>query len=309
MKVFQLDPAGGAGGRRGRRTSPRPPGCGPRHIAFAPDGKFAYVCGELDSTVNVIELGKGGKVVQSLSTLPDAGEGQLDGRVHPVARREVRVRLEPRAQQHRGVQGRSDDRKLTAAGHITGDIKMPRNFNIDPSGKWMLIASQDGGKVGRVGTRPGDRRRQGDGQHGGGEPVRVREVRARRRSEIDRVAATHESTERSAGGKSARLRSKTRARRLRVYFSDLDPNVAVAHATPWSWNPMCPSRLKSFSAVLNLFLRAVRVLAALGPLVQVHLVHLLAVDLDRQSCSPFAVIVILFQSSFFVFSLVGATRS
>ena len=40
------------------------------------------------------------------------------------------------------------DRKLTAAGHITGDIKIPRNFNIDPSGKWMLIASQDGGKVG-----------------------------------------------------------------------------------------------------------------------------------------------------------------
>ena len=40
------------------------------------------------------------------------------------------------------------DRKLTAAGHITGDIKTPRNFNIDPSGKWMLIASQDGDKVG-----------------------------------------------------------------------------------------------------------------------------------------------------------------
>lgn len=41
-----------------------------------------------------------------------------------------------------------DDRQLIAAGHITGDIKIPRNFNIDPSGKWMLIASQDGHKVG-----------------------------------------------------------------------------------------------------------------------------------------------------------------
>jgi 6-phosphogluconolactonase len=41
-----------------------------------------------------------------------------------------------------------EDRHLTAAGHITGDIKIPRNFNIDPSGKWMLIASQDGEKVG-----------------------------------------------------------------------------------------------------------------------------------------------------------------
>jgi 6-phosphogluconolactonase len=41
-----------------------------------------------------------------------------------------------------------EDKTLEAAGHITGDIKIPRNFNIDPSGKWMLIASQSGGKVG-----------------------------------------------------------------------------------------------------------------------------------------------------------------
>ncbi len=41
-----------------------------------------------------------------------------------------------------------EDRTLEAAGHITGDITIPRNFNIDPSGKWVLIASQDGGKVG-----------------------------------------------------------------------------------------------------------------------------------------------------------------
>jgi 6-phosphogluconolactonase len=42
----------------------------------------------------------------------------------------------------------ADTMKLTRAGHITGDIKIPRNFNITPCGKWMLIASQDGGKVG-----------------------------------------------------------------------------------------------------------------------------------------------------------------
>ena len=41
-----------------------------------------------------------------------------------------------------------EDKTLEAAGHITGDIKIPRNFSIDPSGKWMLIASQEGGKVG-----------------------------------------------------------------------------------------------------------------------------------------------------------------
>jgi 6-phosphogluconolactonase len=39
----------------------------------------------------------------------------------------------------------------TAQGHITSaagrEIKTPRNFNVDPSGQWVLIASQDGDTV------------------------------------------------------------------------------------------------------------------------------------------------------------------
>ena len=29
----------------------------------------------------------------------------------------------------------------------TEGIRMPRNFNIDPTGKWMLVANQDGNDV------------------------------------------------------------------------------------------------------------------------------------------------------------------
>lgn len=44
----------------GRRLVPAgvaatlPPGTGPRHLVFSPDGRFAYVTGELDSTVHVL---------------------------------------------------------------------------------------------------------------------------------------------------------------------------------------------------------------------------------------------------------------
>lgn len=148
VKVFAFDAAKNAVSDEGAEDIATPPGSGPRHIAIAPDGKFAYVCGELDSTVNVIELGnKGGKVVQSLSTLPNPVKGNSTAEcvLHPSGKF---VYVSNRGHNSVAVFAVGEDRKLIAAGHITGDIKIPRNFNIDPSGKWMLIASQDGGKVG-----------------------------------------------------------------------------------------------------------------------------------------------------------------
>jgi 6-phosphogluconolactonase len=120
-----------------------PAGSGPRHMAI---GRNAiYVCGELDSTVNVI--GEDGKVIQSLSTLPAPTKGNSTAEciVSPDAKF---VYVSNRGHNSIAVFQVGKDGKLTAAGHITGDIKIPRNFNIEPGGKWMLIASQDGGKVG-----------------------------------------------------------------------------------------------------------------------------------------------------------------
>ena len=107
VKVFAFDAAKGTIDDDAADDIDTPPGTGPRHIAVAPDGKFAYVCGELDSTVNVIEFGgKRGKVVQSLSTLPEGRrKGNSTAECILSPERQVRVRLEPRAQQHRGVHG------------------------------------------------------------------------------------------------------------------------------------------------------------------------------------------------------------
>jgi 6-phosphogluconolactonase len=143
VKVFKIDPEAGLVEME-KADIVTPPGSGPRHIAIAPDGGAAYVCGELDSTVNVID---GGKVVQTLSTLPMPVKGNSTAEciLHPTGKF---VYVSNRGHNSIAVFKVGPDRKLTAAGHITGDIRIPRNFNVDPSGRWMLIASQDGDKVG-----------------------------------------------------------------------------------------------------------------------------------------------------------------
>ncbi len=148
VKVFAFDATKGTVSDDAAPDIVTPPGSGPRHIAIAPDGKRAYVCGELDSTVNVIEISdEGGMVVQSLSTLKETVSGNSTAECILSPNGQF-VYVSNRGHNSIAVFKVGDDRKLTAAGHITGNIKIPRNFNIDPSGKWMLIASQDGDQVG-----------------------------------------------------------------------------------------------------------------------------------------------------------------
>ena len=127
-----------------------PDGSGPRHIHLAPSQDLAFVNGELDCTVNVVKLNLAQskwEVVQSLPTLP--------GRKPTPADSTAEVRIHPNGKfvyvSNRGHNSIAafawDGTKLTAIGHATEGIKIPRNFNIDPSGKWMLVANQDGASV------------------------------------------------------------------------------------------------------------------------------------------------------------------
>jgi len=147
LKVFTFDPDKGTLTDETEKDVTAPPGSGPRHFAVGRNGEFVYFCGELDSTVNVVRFGPdGGATVQTLSTLPKPMKGNAAAEclLAPAA---GRVRLQPRARQRRDLQGRRR-RQAGRGRHITGDIKAPRGIGLDPSGKWMLIASQDGGKVG-----------------------------------------------------------------------------------------------------------------------------------------------------------------
>jgi putative heme-binding domain-containing protein len=122
------------------------PGAGPRHFSFHPDGKHAYACGELDSTVMAMDYDAGKGVLtktQTLSTLPAPHKGNSTAEciVHPSGKF---VYVSNRG--HDSIAVFKVDPatgQLTAAGHGGKGFKVPRNFNIDPSGKWMIVAGQD----------------------------------------------------------------------------------------------------------------------------------------------------------------------
>jgi len=127
------------------------PGAGPRHFAFAPNGRYAYVINELDCTVTAFayESASGALTeVQTITTLPSGFDGSnscAEVRVHPSGKF-----LYGSNRGHDSiVVYRVDLAKgtLTFVEHETADIKTPRNFNIDPTGKFCLVANQGGDSV------------------------------------------------------------------------------------------------------------------------------------------------------------------
>lgn len=124
-------------------------GSGPRHFVFSADGSKMYVICELNSTLIAFDVAKNGelKQIQSLSTLSDdfGGEsfcaeiefGKNGDYIYGTNRGEnTIVTFKP-----------GPDGKLTLAGRTKCGGNWPRNFAIDPSGKFLLVANQRSGNI------------------------------------------------------------------------------------------------------------------------------------------------------------------
>ena len=129
------------------------PGAGPRHIAFHPNGKWAYVINELDSTVIALRVrcSKAGvlTLIDTVSTLP----GRRHGRKHhrrncrpPQREIPVRARIAGTTRSRLFAIDQTTGR-LSSLGHYLAGGRTPRNFNIDPSGKFLLSANLDSDSV------------------------------------------------------------------------------------------------------------------------------------------------------------------
>lgn len=122
------------------------PGAGPRHLVFAPSGKYAYLMEELSGTVVVFAYHNGVlKQLQSISSVPAdftgfAGSADIhvspDGKfLYASNRGESNTIAVFSIHAATGL--------LTAKGFHAVLGKAPRNFNFDPSGNFLLVANQD----------------------------------------------------------------------------------------------------------------------------------------------------------------------
>jgi 6-phosphogluconolactonase len=126
------------------------PGSGPRHFAFHPNGRNAYVINELASTITALSYDAEHGVLkglQTLSTLPKEvkGNSTAEVQVHPSGKF-----VYGSNRGHNSIAIFSVDPKtgeLKAVGHQTENIKTPRNFGIDPTGTFLVVANQDSGSL------------------------------------------------------------------------------------------------------------------------------------------------------------------
>ena len=127
-----------------------PAGSGPRHLDISPDNMFMYVLQEMSGNIALYSLkNKSFNELQTISNLPanfKGAAGSADIHISPDGNF---LYASNRGQLNTIVIYKID--KIT--GHITFITQQPtlglapRNFNFDPSGKYLLVANQNSNEV------------------------------------------------------------------------------------------------------------------------------------------------------------------
>jgi 6-phosphogluconolactonase len=127
------------------------PGSGPRTLHFHPNGVTAYCMNELSSTVDVLHWNKvDGSLafVTRIDLLPPDFHGNTTGCDTVITRDGRNVYFSNRFNDF--IYAFNADPKtgaLTPIGRTSSGGKIPRNFTLDPTERWMLVANQDSNNV------------------------------------------------------------------------------------------------------------------------------------------------------------------
>jgi len=123
------------------------PGAGPRHMAFHPDGRHAYVIGEIDSTITTFEFDPATAAFTSkqvVSTLPEGFDEDTSTAEIEISADGAFVYGSNRGHDSIAVFAVDpEDKTLTFVEHAPIQGRTPRNFVIDPTGAYLFSENQN----------------------------------------------------------------------------------------------------------------------------------------------------------------------
>jgi 6-phosphogluconolactonase len=166
--AYRLNPARGTLVPNDPPDAALAPGSGPRHLAFAPGGRFVYVINELASTITAMEYrAKKGTLqeVQTVPTLPTDSKGAstcAEVQVHPSGKF-----VYGSNRGHDSIAVFAVDPKngrLKLIEHTATGGKTPRHFALDPTGRWLLAENQDSNHIAVFSLDPATGRLKPTGQ-------------------------------------------------------------------------------------------------------------------------------------------------
>lgn len=127
------------------------PGAGPRHIDIHPNGKYAYLMEEMNGGVSVYKIENDGylSLLQNISGLPrdfNGVVGSADIHVSPDGKF---LYCSNRGESNTiGIFSiNQSNGQLNWIDHQSTLGKTPRNFNLDPTGNFLLVANQNSDEI------------------------------------------------------------------------------------------------------------------------------------------------------------------
>lgn len=148
--IYEMDLKGATIKPHGYGTCP--PGSGPRHLAFHPNGKFAYVVNEMGITVTAFEYDAQTGTLTAIDTVDSL----------PLSEREMtstaaELDIHPSGDFLYASTRDHDSISAFRVDPETGKLKLierepirgshPRSFGLDPTGKWLLAAGRDSNTI------------------------------------------------------------------------------------------------------------------------------------------------------------------
>lgn len=143
-----------------RRVAPNTPalvheekGAGPRHLAFHPNGRFAYLVNELALTVSVYGLDAATGTLEPVQRgVPSAMPGGASGsgahvHVHPSGRYLYVSNRQGDDSNLAVFEIEASSGRLRVLGHEPTRGRTPRHFNLDAAARVLIVGNQDSNEV------------------------------------------------------------------------------------------------------------------------------------------------------------------